>query len=219
MSVPILVDFEELFETTFQLCGSPRQRFGLIAEEVYWTEEQEEVPFARWERMNTVTGEWETISGEPFLSTTMVNGASFRAVYGGEEWSITATPTPVDPRPEPTEVCLSVDAVFVYREVMRTGSYGQTVEYPLSVQIAVNQTQYQTTKFALCAPRETQFYLQAPTDHFAEQQYEELAFSHWERYDTIEQAWIPFAEAVMLRVTLQSGGQLRAVYHAADEMY
>jgi hypothetical protein len=215
ISVPITINYEDTRETTFQICGTPRQQVLFIAPETYWTEEQQEVPFARWERMNTATGEWEPVSESPALATTMVDGASFRALYTGEPL-VTVTPTPPQ---QASEVCLGVDAVFIYQRIGTTTAYQQPqTEEPIAVQITVNQSQYQTTKFALCATPGTQYFLQAPEEHYTAQE-QRLVFSHWERYDPIEQTWIPFAEALLLRVTLQSGGQLRAVYRSGASMY
>ena len=146
----------------------------------------------------------------------MVNGASFRALYVGES---PGTVTPTTPSQESSEVCLGVDAVFTYQRIGTTTAYQQPlVEEPIAVQITVDQRQYQTTKFALCATPGTQYFLQAPEEHWTVQE-QRLVFSHWERYDPIEQTWIPFSESILLRVTLQSGGQLRAVYRSGAGMY
>ena len=213
ISVPVLINYDETRETAFQLCGTPRQQVLLIAEETYWTEAKVEVPFDRWERLNA-SGAWETVSEEPYLSVTLVNDASYRAVYAGASQG-TTTPT----TPQQSEACLGVDAVFIYQRIGTTTAYQQTpTEEPLSVQITVNQNQYKTTKFALCAAPGTQYYLAAPQEHYTATE-QRLLFAYWERYDAQEQSWVAFSEAQMLRVTLQSGGQIRAVYRSGTTMY
>jgi len=196
-------------ETTFQLCGALRDHFLLIAEEVYWTVQKEQIPFARWERFNASSEAWETVSEEPFLSVTLVNGAHYRAVYA-EGPLLRVTPTPPS---ETTRPCITVGAVFKYQRLGTTATHAipQTVEEPLSVQITVNSSQYRMTEFTYCDNAGTTVMLQAPGQHYTGQE-ERLAFSHWERYNDASSSWDGFSESPALQITLQQGGQLRAVY-------
>jgi hypothetical protein len=207
-------------ETAFQLCGALRERFLLIAEEVYWTVQKEQIPFERWELFNTSSEAWETVSEEPFLSVTLVNGAHYRAVYA-EGPVIRVTPTPTQPS-ETTRPCLTVGAIFAYQTIgtamLRTTTTPQIAEEPISVQITVNRSQYRMTEFTLCGDAGTTLTLQAPEEHYTEQE-ARLAFSHWERYNDASSSWSGFSESPALQITLQQGGQLRAVYQQAESLY
>ena len=82
----------------------------------------------------------------------------------------------------------------------------------------VNREEERTTSFDLCGRAGTQFLLQPQLEAWTREQ-RELIFSHWERYDPEQEAWIPFSEAGLLLVTVQQSVQIRAVYQETSEMY
>jgi len=206
----ILVDDEVTYTTAFQLCGEVGYQH-LLRAPAEITAEDEQVPFDRWEEYDPTTDTWGTISTEPVLPVVIEQGLTVRAVYLSEGVRITI---------EPTTPCVNVSAVHQYMTAgTATTTYAQpqTQNDPIVVTIVVNRDEERTTAFDLCGRAGTQFLLQPQQEAWTRDQ-RRLVFSHWERYDASEEAWIPFSEAELLLVTIQQGGQLRAVYREATEV-
>jgi len=188
------------------LCGKLREQFILTAPNEVRTQDQRLV-FSRWDRRNPGSESWEPISESATITVALVDGAAYRAVYVAGQ---TGTTTPTTPTTQP---CLTVSAIYAYQQIgtARLSTTPQTVEQAISIPVVVNGSQTRNTQFQLCAAAGTRFTLQVSQYAYTETQ-ARVIFSHWERYNTSTQAWDAFAENLTLQVTLQQGGQLRAVY-------
>jgi len=145
------------------------------------------------------------------LPIVLHQGLTVRAVFKAEGPTITI---------QPTTPCLTVSAVYQYAAIGTTTAYTQpqSVSDPIVVTIVVNREEEHVTTFELCGRAGTQYLLQPQLEAWTREQ-RRLVFSHWERYDAAEETWIPFSEAELLLVTIQQGGQIRAAYREATEVY
>jgi hypothetical protein len=210
IATQIVVDGSETYTTSFQLCGDEGQKH-LLRTSAEITVNDEQVPFDRWEEYDPGSDSWETISEELALSVVLQQGLTVRAVYlsGGLEIMI-----------EPTTPCITVSAVHQYMMVGTPTTYTQplTETDPIIVTVVVDRSEEHTTAFDLCGRAGTQFLLQPQLETWTREQ-RRLVFSHWERYNAAEEVWVAFSEAQLLLVTIQQGGQIRAVYREASQNY
>ena len=210
IAIQIRVDNTETYTTAFQLCGEVGYQH-LLRAPAEIIAEGERIPFDRWEEYDPATDTWGTISTEVVLPVVIQHGLTVRAVYLAEGGWVEV---------EPTTPCLSVSAVYQYTAIGTATTYSQPQVHsdPIVVTILVDGDEEWTTAFELCGRAGTQFLLQPQHETWTQEQ-RRLVFSHWERYDASEEAWVPFSEAELLLVTLQQRGQLRAVYREATEPY
>jgi hypothetical protein len=223
IAVQVVVNSAETRTTAFQLCGALRQQFLLIAAKEASGPQKERLAFNRWEQKNPGSDKWTTASEEPSLNTYLVNGAAYRAVYQaiavgtvtpGTTTPGTTTPGTTVPGTLTRQPCLNVSAVYVYEMLGSTAVYPptmRTVEEPLSVLIVVNGNERRTTDFQVCGAAGARITLQASAEAYSANK-DRLVFSYWERYNSSTGSWEAFSEVQMLLITLQQGGQIRAVY-------
>ncbi|MEN6369076.1 MAG: hypothetical protein ABFD77_05200, partial [Thermotogota bacterium] len=218
ITAQVIVNSSETRTTAFELCGTLRQQFLLIAAKEAYSPQQVRLAFNRWEQKNPGSDKWTTASEEPSLNTYLVNGVSYRAVYraitvGSTTTPGTTVPGTVTPTPA-TQPCLSVSAVYVYQTIGGVTRYPpttQTVEEPISVVVVVNGNESRTTSFQVCGSAGARITLQASAEAYSANK-DRLGFSYWERYNSSTSSWEAFSEAQTLLITLQQGGQIRAVY-------
>jgi hypothetical protein len=77
--------------------------------------------------------------------------------------------------------------------------------------IVVNGNERRTTDFQVCGTAGARITLQASAEAYSANK-DRLVFSYWERYNSSTGSWEAFSEVQMLLITLQQGGQIRAVY-------
>jgi len=130
------------------------------------------------------------------------------------------TPPTVTPQPG-EQPCVHVSAVVASGQMQTTTHYlPQYTEIP--VKMAVNGHLQRTTPYDLCGSAGTQFTIQTQAD-FWTQQKAHLIFLGWQRYDEQNKQWIPLSsdqkvtQNPNLRITLQNGGSLRAVYQQREQ--
>jgi len=96
----------------------------------------------------------------------------------------------------------------------------QYTEIP--VKMAVNGHLQRTTPYDLCGSAGTQFTIQTQADFWTQQE-AHLIFLGWQRYDEQNEQWVPLSsnqqvtQNPILRITLQNGGSLRAVYQQREQ--
>jgi len=223
IAAQVTINSTETRTTAFQLCGTLRQQFLLVAAKEAYSPQQVRLAFNRWEQKNPGSDDWSVASEEPSLSVYLVSGASYRAVYQAITIGTTTPGTTIPGTATPTpsaQPCLTVGAVYVYETVGSTAVYpptSRTVEEPLGVVIVVNGSERRTTEFRVCGTSGVRLSLQASAEAYSQDK-QRLAFSYWERYDS-STGWQAFAETQTLTVTLQQGGQIRAVYHRSTALY
>jgi len=107
----------------------------------------------------------------------------------------------------------------MYQQIATTTAYMPSfVVEPISVQILVNGVP-NTTSFRLCDNSGARFELEAESEHWTIQE-NRLEFWKWQRYNTSTESWDDMSGAARrLNVSLQNGGQLRAVYRQAVGLY
>jgi hypothetical protein len=137
-------------------------------------------------------------------------------VEGSEPYN----PPTVTPQPG-GQVCLHVIAVVASSQMRTTTAYlPQYNEIP--VEMVVNGNLRRTTAFDLCGTARTQFTIQAQADFWTQQE-AHLIFMGWQRYNEQTQQWVPLSddqkvtENPNIRITLQNGGSLRAVYQLREQ--
>jgi hypothetical protein len=229
IAAQVTINGVETRTTAFQLCGALRQQFLLVAAKEAYGPQQVRLAFNRWELKNPGSDDWSVVSEEPSLSVYLVSGASYRAVYVAVTIGTTTpgTVTPGTPVPGTTvpgtltrQPCLLVSAVYVYETVGSTAVYpptSRTVEEPISVVVVVNGSESRSTDFQVCGTAGARLSLQTSAEAYSQDK-QRLAFAYWERYDS-SAGWQAFAETQTLTVTLQQGGQIRAVYHRSTALY
>ena len=219
IAATIVVNGDDERTTPFQLCATATAQFMLYAADFTHGPQQQEAPFSRWEKYNTYSESWATISETQQAYVALESGAAYRAVYR-EEPLITIVPR------ETQDVCLDISAVLMYQEIPTTTQVTtpQFSTEPIFPQILVDdQTRY--APFQLCDAPGTQFLLIAESEHWTGKE-EHLEFWKWQRYNAESGTWIDIllfmfgdVEPGRLSVDLQSGGQLRAVYRRATRLY
>ncbi len=133
--------------------------------------------------------------------------------------------TEVTPQPS-TQVCVHVSAVVAsggqgYHSTMATPMY--PVQYTeTSVKMAVNGRLQRTTPYDLCGSAGTQFTIQTKADFWTQQE-AHLIFQGWQRWDEQTEQWVPLSndqrvtQNPTIRITLENGGSLRAVYQQGEQ--
>ncbi|MDD5219558.1 MAG: hypothetical protein PHV11_03210, partial [Candidatus Bipolaricaulis sp.] len=224
LAVPVVVNSSETRTTAFQLCGTLRQQFLLVASKDAYTPQQVRLAFNRWEQKSPGSDSWGVASEQPSLSGYLVSGMSYRAVYVpitvGTTTPGTTTPGTTTPTPA-QQPCLNVSAVFVYETIGSTSAYPpatRRVEEPLGVVIIINGRDRRTTDFQVCGSAGVRLTLQASAEAYSQSK-ERLAFSFWERYNTQTGSWEAISEEATLAIALQQGGQIRAVYYRSTALY
>ncbi|MEE8593934.1 MAG: hypothetical protein V3T03_07405, partial [Candidatus Bipolaricaulota bacterium] len=213
ISTAIVINGDSERMTPFQLCATSTMRFVLMAEDYAITPSQQEAPFSRWEKYDVFLESWEFYSESTQVVLPLEGDAAYRVVFSGE------SPITVVPRPPGQQVCLDVSAVFMYQQIGTTTAYMPSfVVEPISVQILVNGVPH-TTSFRLCDNQGARFALEAESEHWTIQE-NRLEFWKWQRYNTATESWDDMSGAARgLNVSLQNGGQLRAVYRQAVGLY
>jgi hypothetical protein len=130
-------------------------------------------------------------------------------------FTVTAAGTPQDEgkpaetptTPPTTRACMTVSSVF---EVPGFLFFPATTT-DISTTVNVNDQDERLTPFQLCAAATTQFGLRA-SDTASGADQVRAPFDRWEKYDPIEQSWVPVGENPLIYVPLQSGASYRAVF-------
>jgi hypothetical protein len=85
IGVQMVINGKQYYTTPFQICGSPGDQFTIQAETEFWTQTEERLTFAAWQKKVWDEKEqqwtWVTISQSPFLGIRLQEGGSLRAVY------------------------------------------------------------------------------------------------------------------------------------------
>jgi len=134
--------------------------------------------------------------------------------------STEVTPPTVTPQPG-GQLCVHVSAVVASSQMRTTTAYfPQYTEIP--VKMAVNGHLQRTTPYDLCGSAGTQFTIQTQADFWTQQE-AHLIFVGWQRLNEQTNQWEPLSndqrvtQNPTLRITLQNGGSLRAVYQQGEQ--
>jgi hypothetical protein len=220
IATTIILDGQDERMTPFQFCATDGTRVQFLAGDTAEGPNDQQAPFARWEKHNPDQQTWETVSEKPLISVLVASGASYRAVFSEQPTWTVVPPTGRQ------QVCLDVSSVFMYQSIPTTTAYTEPrfVTEPITAQIRVDDVT-RTSPFQLCGESGTEYLLIPEAEHWTAKE-DHLEFWKWQRYVPETEIWQDIVyftfgnvEPGRLSVTLQTGGRLRAVYRQYVSLY
>jgi len=205
--------------TPTQYCGTIGSYVVMEAAQTANGPQQQQLSFLRWEFFDDPSEEWTTYSEQRGLTVQINEVSQYRAIYGeGNRIPGTSTPGTTPYRP-----CVTVSAVHMYQR-LDTTAFLTTPQYgvdPLTISVTVDEEAEWTSPADVCGEAGSRHSVTVPEQAWTQEQLP-LEFWKWQKYNNEEGVWEDLlvlqlfgTPATTINVTLQGGGQLRAVYRTA----